>query len=133
MAPKKAEGRRWNVGASPLFDLLGNDQREHTAAMTRMRRSRVAGALALAAFLLAFGLAAAPQLHERLHPTSRAAEDTCAAALIASGNVEHSLTPTLSVKPRTVERPHISLTRPSAALRALFLITAVDEHAPPAA
>ena len=84
------------------------------------------------AIVLMLGLLVAPNLHERLHPTTASSHE-CAVTLIGSGSchynaaasqmiapttaLHHSKTPALS--PQWVESP--------------FLVARIFEHAPPAA
>jgi hypothetical protein len=94
--------------------------------------SRAIGATLLGAFLFAIALAVAPELHERIHPSSAGSTHECAVTLVANGSYEHSAAPQLVVAPQPAQ-PGAAL--PPLALAfvpASFLGASIFEHAPPA-
>jgi hypothetical protein len=67
----------------------------------RIRSGSFVGTIVLvlaAAIVLTLGLSAAPNLHERLHPTSTSLHE-CAVTLIASGSCHHSVAAPLMITP----------------------------------
>jgi hypothetical protein len=81
------------------------------------------------AFFTALTIASSPRLHEKLHKAGPHHE--CAATLIASGNCEHSVPP--SVAPKSYNFPVSPAFLPQ---RFQFVVASVpssiQEHAPPA-
>jgi hypothetical protein len=53
----------------------------------------------IGAVLFTLVLSAIPQLHERLHPRSSAANHECAVTLLTSGNYQHTLIETIAIAP----------------------------------
>jgi hypothetical protein len=77
------------------------------------------------------GLSAAPNLHERLHPTAAPLHE-CAVTLIASGGCHHSAAAPLMIAPATaVQFSKIPALTPQW-VESPFLGASVFEHAPPA-
>jgi hypothetical protein len=77
------------------------------------------------------GLSAAPNLHERLHPTGASLHE-CAVTLIASGSYHYSAAAPLMIAPMTAL--HLSKI-PSLSpqwIESPFLAARIFEHAPPA-
>jgi hypothetical protein len=83
-----------------------------------------------AAIVLMVGLSAAPNLHERLHPTAGSLHE-CAVTLIAFGSCHHGAAAPLLIAPTT------TLLLSKVAVLGLpwvespFLVARVFEHAPP--
>ncbi len=96
----------------------------------RRLRALVASGL-LVAFLLALGLAVAPQLHERSHGDAALPTHECAVTLLASGRCESATAPIVFVAPRPVVLfEKIPALHPLAV--AVFAPgAALFEHAPP--
>jgi hypothetical protein len=86
--------------------------------------------LLAAAIVLMLGLSVAPNLHERLHPTSATLHD-CAVTLIASGSCHHTAAAPLAIAPATVVPFKIPALNP-VWVAAAFLSARIFEHAPPA-
>jgi hypothetical protein len=87
--------------------------------------------LLAAAIVLVLALAAAPNLHERLHPTTAALHE-CAVTLIASGSCHHTAAAPVVITPATaVQFPAISPLNPIW-IAAVFLGAHIFAHAPPA-
>lgn len=87
--------------------------------------------LLAAAIVLMLGLSAAPNLHERLHPTSASLHE-CAVTLIASGSCHHTAAALLVTAPATAAQfPKIPALNP-VWVAAPFLSARIFEHAPPA-
>src|SRR5213083_2569715 len=84
-----------------------------------------------AAIVLTLGLSAAPNLHERLHPTAASLHE-CAATLIASGSCHHVATAPLVIAPATAVQFSEVLALDSIWVAAPFLGARIFEHAPPA-
>jgi hypothetical protein len=83
-----------------------------------------------AAIVLMLGLSAAPNLHERLHPTAASLHE-CAVTLIASGSCHHSAPAPLMIAPATaIQFSKISALTPQW-VESPFLGACVFEHAPP--
>jgi hypothetical protein len=76
------------------------------------------------------GLSVAPNLHERLHPTSASLHE-CAVTLIASGSCHHTAAAPLVIAPSTAVPFKIRALNP-VWVAALFLGARIFEHAPPA-
>ncbi len=93
-------------------------------------RSSTGALLALAAFLFAFALAAAPQLHEQIHPNSAASTHECAVTLFVAGSYEHASPPATASAPDVAEES--AILTPSAIAIAQSLDFSLLEHAPPA-
>jgi len=87
--------------------------------------------LLAAAIVLMLGLSAAPNLHDRLHPTAAPLHE-CAVTLIASGSCHHTAAAPLMIAPATtVQFSKIpALTRQW--VHSPFLGACIFEHAPPA-
>jgi hypothetical protein len=82
-------------------------------------------------FLFTLVLSALPQLHERIHASSGAANHECAVTLLTSGNYQHTPLAAISVAPPPP--PKVFVPAPASFL----LVTAhlefsLLEHAPPA-
>jgi hypothetical protein len=87
--------------------------------------------LLAAAIVLMLGLSVAPNLHERLHPTTASLHE-CAVTLIASGGCHHTATAPLVIAPATaVEFSKIPALNPIW-VEPPFLGARIFEHAPPA-
>jgi hypothetical protein len=100
--------------------------------MLRIRSSWFGGVaiLVVAAILLMLGLSAAPNLHERLHPTAASLHE-CAVTLIASGGCHHGAAVPLMIAPATdVQSPKIPALIPKW-VESPFLGAHIFEHAPP--
>src|SRR5438045_6238755 len=100
----------------------------------RIRSGWCAGAAAVvltAAIVLMLGLSVAPNLHERLHPTSAPLHE-CAVTLIGSGSCHHVAAAPLMIAPATaVQFSTIPALNPIW-VAAPFLGACIFEHAPPA-
>jgi p-aminobenzoyl-glutamate transporter AbgT len=83
-----------------------------------------------AAIVLMLGLSVAPNLHERLHPTSASLHE-CAVTLIASGSCHHTAAAPLVIAPATAVPFKIPALNP-VWVAAPFLSARIFEHAPPA-
>src|SRR5437764_15126425 len=87
--------------------------------------------LLAAAIVLMLGLSVAPNLHERLHPTSAPLHE-CAVTLIGSGSCHHVAAAPLMIAPATaVQFSTIPALNPIW-VAAPFLGARLFEHAPPA-
>jgi hypothetical protein len=87
--------------------------------------------LLAAAIVLMLGLSVAPNLHERLHPTSASLHE-CAVTLIASGSCHHTAHVPRVIAPATaVQFSKIPALNP-VWVGAPFLSARIFEHAPPA-
>ena len=87
--------------------------------------------LVAAAIVLMLGLSAAPNLHERLHPTAAPLHE-CAVTLIASGSCHHAAAAPLMIAPATaVQFSKIPALNPIW-VESPFLGARIFEHAPPA-
>ena len=82
-------------------------------------------------FLFTLILCAIPQLHERIHASSGAANHECAVTLLASGNYQHSPTVTISVAP-AVPPATFAYACTGFQLVSAHLDFSLLEHAPPA-
>jgi hypothetical protein len=92
---------------------------------------RTAVLVLAAAIVLTLGLSAAPNLHERLHPTAASLHE-CAVTLIVSGSCHHSAAAPLMIAPvPAVQFSKILVLNP-VWVESPFLGTRVLEHAPPA-
>jgi hypothetical protein len=87
--------------------------------------------LLVAAIVLMLGLSAAPNLHERLHPTAASLHE-CAVTLIASGSCHHTAAAPLMVAPATAVQFSKILALNPIWVAAPFLGASIFEHAPPA-
>jgi hypothetical protein len=87
--------------------------------------------LLVAAIWLMLGLSVAPNLHERLHPTTASLHE-CAVTLIASGSCHHTTTAPLVIAPATAIQFSKILALDSIWVAAPFLGARIFEHAPPA-
>jgi len=100
----------------------------------RIRSGLFGGTVVLvlaAAIVLTLGLSAAPNLHERLHPTSTSLHE-CAVTLIASGNCHHSAAAPPMLEPATaVQFSKIFVLSP-VWVESPFLSAHIFAHAPPA-
>jgi len=86
--------------------------------------------LLAAAIVLMLGLSAAPNLHERLHPTAAPLHE-CAVTLIVSGSCHHSAAAPLMIAPATAAQfSKIPALNPIW-VAAPFLSASIFEHAPP--
>jgi hypothetical protein len=86
--------------------------------------------LLVAAIVLMLGLSAAPNLHERLHPTAASLHE-CAVTLIASGSCHHSAAAPLMIAPPTAAQfSKIPALNPIW-VESPFLGACIFEHAPP--
>jgi hypothetical protein len=84
-----------------------------------------------AAIVLTLGLSAAPNLHERLHPTAASLHE-CAVTLISSGSCHHSAAAPLIIAPTTaVQFSKVPALNPIW-VESPFLRACIFEHAPPA-
>jgi hypothetical protein len=90
-----------------------------------------AGTLLVPTLLFAFYLSVCPQLHSRLHPSAAQAEHTCAATLIASGNVDHASPAPIGVESASIIEFSTAVPLALQAVRSLFLSACIFEHAPP--
>ncbi len=96
----------------------------------RCFRALVAGGL-LCAFLVALGLAAAPQMHERFHADADSPNHECAVTLIAAGKcAQGHVTPIMAPPQPAVLVEKISVLTPIDRATP-FLRAAIFEHAPP--
>jgi hypothetical protein len=86
----------------------------------------------IGAFLFALVLAAAPQLHERIHPGTATSQHECAVTLIASGKYQQSDTPVLVSRPQPAVQFSKTPALHSVWVPAPFLGASIFEHAPPA-
>jgi hypothetical protein len=86
--------------------------------------------LLVAAIVLMLGLSAAPNLHERLHPTAASLHE-CAVTLIASGSCHHTAAAPLMVVPATAVQFSKILALNPIWVAAPFLGASIFEHAPP--
>jgi hypothetical protein len=84
-----------------------------------------------AAIVLMLVLSAAPNLHERLHPTAASLHE-CAVTLIVSGSCHHSAAAPLMIAPATAVQFSKILTLNLVWVESPFLGARVLEHAPPA-
>jgi hypothetical protein len=84
-----------------------------------------------AAIVLTLGLSAAPNLHERLHPTAASLHE-CAVTLIVSGSCHHNAAAPLIIAPATAVQFSKILTLNPVWVESPFLGARVLEHAPPA-
>ena len=94
-------------------------------------RARVAGSL-LPLFLQALLLAAAPQLHARLHPDAGSPNHECAVTLLATGKCEQADAPPALVAPQPAVYFEKIPTLAPVWVAAPFLGACIFEHAPPA-
>jgi hypothetical protein len=100
----------------------------------RIRSGWFAGTAVLvlaAAIVLMLVLSAAPNLHERLHPTAAFLHE-CAVTLIVSGSCHHSAAAPLMIAPATTVQFTKILALNSVWVESPFLGARVLEHAPPA-
>jgi hypothetical protein len=84
-----------------------------------------------AAIVLMLGLSVAPNLHERLHPTSPSLHE-CAVTLIGSGNCHHSAAAPPMIEPATAVQFSKILALNSVWVESPFLSAHIFAHAPPA-
>jgi hypothetical protein len=84
-----------------------------------------------AAIVLMLVLSAAPNLHERLHPTAASLHE-CAVTLIVSGSCHHSAAAPLMIPPLTAVQFSKILTLNPVWVESPFLGARLLEHAPPA-
>jgi len=87
--------------------------------------------LLAAAIVLMLGLSVAPNLHERLHPTSAPLHE-CAVTLIGSGSCHHVAAAPLMIAPATAGQFSTIPALNSIWVAAPFLGARIFEHAPPA-
>jgi hypothetical protein len=84
-----------------------------------------------AAIVLTLGMSAAPNLHERLHPTAASLHE-CAVTLIASGGCHYSAAARLMIAPATaLQFSRIPALNPIW-VESPFRGACIFEHAPPA-
>ena len=85
----------------------------------------------IGAVLLTLILSAIPQLHERIHQTSSAANHECAVTLLTSGNYQHTVSGTIALAPPSPPTAfaHIFFRSHLVSARLEFSLL---EHAPPA-
>jgi hypothetical protein len=102
------------------------------AGLNSERNIRFTASILISALLLALTLAAAPQLHARIHKDSSATDHQCAATLISSGSYEHSASPDLLSTPQLADHVSTIAIFTSCWVPALFLGASIFEHAPPA-
>jgi hypothetical protein len=96
------------------------------------RRLRVLVAAGLlGSFFFALGLAAAPQLHERLHAGAALPNHECAVTLLASGRCEATNAPSVFVAPQMVVHFEKIPALHPLAIAAPAPGAALFEHAPP--
>lgn len=88
------------------------------------------GAGFVGAFLFALVLAAAPQLHERIHQPTGATHE-CAVTLLMAGNCEHTPCDTIAIAPQPA-KPASALLPRHFQLVSPRLEFSLLEHAPPA-
>jgi len=84
----------------------------------------------IGAFLFAVVLAAAPQLHERIHQQNDATHQ-CAVTLLTAGNCEHTPCDAIAIAPRPPKRPTALVYRHFQLVSARLEFSPL-EHAPPA-
>lgn len=84
----------------------------------------------IGAFLLTLALAAAPQLHERIHQDTGATHE-CAVTLLATGNCVHTPSDTITIAP-PLPQPATRFSQPGLLLASPRLEFLLLEHAPPA-
>lgn len=81
-------------------------------------------------FLFTLVLSALPQLHERIHSSSRAANHECAVTLLMSGTYQHTVSDTIAIAPPPATAfAHVSFRFQLVSPRLEFSLL---EHAPPA-
>jgi hypothetical protein len=85
----------------------------------------------IGAFLFALVLAAAPQLHERIHQPDGATHE-CAVTLVASGKYQQSEAPVLVAAPQPAVQFSKIPALQSVWVPAPFFGACILEHAPPA-
>ena len=83
-----------------------------------------------AAIALMLGLSAAPNLHERLHPTAGSLHE-CAVTLIAFGSCHHGAAAPLQIAPTTTLHLSKIAVLGLPWIESPFLAARVFEHAPP--
>ena len=85
----------------------------------------------IGAILCTLALCAIPQLHERIHQTSSAANHECAVTLLTSGNYQHTVSDMIVIAPPPPPTAfaHISAHVQLVSARLEFSLL---EHAPPA-
>jgi hypothetical protein len=84
----------------------------------------------IGAFLFALVLAAAPQLHERIHQP-RSATHECAVTVLTSGNCEHTPCDAIAIAPQP-PKPSSAFCHHHFQLVSALLGFSLLEHAPPA-
>jgi hypothetical protein len=81
-------------------------------------------------FLFTLVLSAIPQLHERIHSSSHAANHECAVTLLSSGNYQHTVSDTIAIAPPPAAAfAHVAFRFELVSPRLEFSLL---EHAPPA-
>jgi hypothetical protein len=95
------------------------------------RSIAILAAAFLGLFLFTLVLAAIPQLHERIHVSSGAANHECAVTLLTSGTYQHTPLATISLAPPPLPKIFVQ-TLSSSALVSAHLEFSLLEHAPPA-
>lgn len=114
-----------------MFAIAAAAKSSHNpCAMIGRTTSRITAALAGAAFVLALAVAAAPQLHERLHNISDTVTHQCAVTLVSSGNCEHAFASSPQCQPDFVPAAP-ALTAADAQILPHAVDFALLEHAPP--
>jgi hypothetical protein len=128
-------GRRFiDVTVDLVCCLTGRMQtaNQMKAGLNSERNIRFTASILISALLLALTLAAAPQLHARIHKDSSATDHQCAATLISSGSYEHSASPDILSAPQLADHVSTIAIFTSCWGPALFLGASIFEHAPPA-
>jgi len=87
--------------------------------------------LLIAAIMLMLGLSAAPNLHERVHPTATSFHE-CAVTLIASGSCHHTAAASFPIIAATDVKFSHTPALTSHWVESPFLVASIFEHAPPA-
>jgi hypothetical protein len=100
----------------------------------RIRPGWLGGTMVLVlagSIVLMLGLSVAPNLHERLHPTSTSLHE-CAVTLIASGSCHHSAAAPPMIGPATAVQFSKILALNPVWVESPFLSAHIFAHAPPA-
>jgi hypothetical protein len=127
-------GRFINVTVDLVCCLAGRMQtaNQMKAGLNSETNIRFTASALISALLLALTLAAAPQLHARVHKDSSAPDHQCAVTLISSGSYEHSASPDILLTPQLADHVSTIAIFTSCWVPALFLGASIFEHAPPA-
>jgi hypothetical protein len=103
-----------------------------TFALPTCRGRVFVAAFVSVAFLWAFALNAAPQLHQRIHTDANRVDHSCAVTMIASGSYDHAAhVPSLSAPVPAAQFSKIPALTPQC-VESPFLGASIFEHAPPA-